>query len=116
MKFSDGWKVATALEVASQDGAIFHFKQTMLDTLADSPIMAGANVRVEDLAPGVRLDIIADTPDELAATDEQLQPHRNLVEQAVKLFGAQHYDHYDFLLGVSDRQGGIGLEDRKSVV
>ena len=34
--------------------------------------------------------------------------------QAVKLFGAQHYDHYDFLLALSDRQGGIGLEHHRS--
>jgi predicted metalloprotease with PDZ domain len=76
--------------------------------------MAGANVRVETLGPGVRLDIIGDQPEDLAATDEQIELHRNLVTQAVKLFGAQHYDHYDFLLALSDRQSGIGLEHHRS--
>ena len=28
--------------------------------------------------------------------------------QAVKLFGAQHYDHYEFLLAITDEMGGIG--------
>ncbi len=114
LKLPDGWKVATALEVASQDGATIRYKPVALDTLVDSPVMAGANVRVETLAPGVRLNIIADEPEQLAATGEQLQLHRNLVTQAVKLFGAQHYDHYDFLLALSDRQGGIGLEHHRS--
>lgn len=113
VKLPDGWKAATALEIASQDGATVRFKQVPFDTLVDSPIFAGANVRVETLAPGVRLNIVADQPDQLAATDEQIQFHRNLVTQAVKLFGAQHYDHYDFLLALSDRQSGIGLEHHR---
>ena len=110
----DGWRAATALEVASQDGATIHYKTVPFDVLVDSPVFAGANVRVETLAPGVRLNIVADQPEQLAATDEQIQLHRNLVTQAVKLFGAQHYDHYDFLLALSDRQGGIGLEHHRS--
>ncbi|HEY3863453.1 MAG TPA: peptidase M61 [Verrucomicrobiae bacterium] len=113
-KFPDGWKAETALESASTDGATVHFKQTALDTLIDSPIFAGAYVRVESLSPDVRLDIVADQPEDLAATDEQIQLHRNLVTQAVKLFGAQHYDHYDFLLSLSTRQGPIGLEHHRS--
>ena len=60
------------------------------------------------------LNIVADTPEELAATPEQIEAHRELVLQAVKLFGSQHYDHYDFLLAISDRQGGIGLEHHRS--
>ena len=114
VKFPDGWKAATPLEIASQEGATVRFKQVPFDTLVDSPIFAGANVRVETLAPGVRLNIVADQPDQLAATDEQIEFHRNLVTQAVKLFGAQHYDHYDFLLALSDRQSGIGLEHHRS--
>ena len=114
VKLPDGWKAATALEVASQEGATIHYKQVSFDTLVDSPIFAGANVRVETLAPDVRLNIVADQPEQLAATEEQIQFHRNLVTQAVKLFGAQHYDHYDLLLALSDRQSGIGLEHHRS--
>jgi predicted metalloprotease with PDZ domain len=114
VKYPDGWKAATALEVASQQGATVHYKPVPFDVLVDSPVFAGANVRVETLAPGVRLNIVADQPEQLAATEEQLQLHRNLVIQAVKLFGAQHYDHYDFLLALSARQGGIGLEHHRS--
>ena len=105
---------ATALEVAGQHGATIQFKPVKFDTLVDSPVFAGANVRMETLAPGVRLNIVAEQPEQLAATEEQIQFHRNLVTQAVKLFGAQHYDHYDFLLALSDRQSGIGLEHHRS--
>jgi predicted metalloprotease with PDZ domain len=108
------WKAATALEVASQVGSRTHYKPVPLDVLVDSPVVAGANVRIETLAPGVRLDIVADEPEQLAATEQQLQFHRDLVTQAVKLFGAQHYNHYDFLLALSDRMGGIGLEHHRS--
>ena len=114
VKLPDNWKAASALEIAARQGPNIRFKQTDLDTLVDSPIFAGANVRVETLAPGVRLNLVADLPEQLAITADQLQLHRNLVTQAVKLFGAQHYDHYDFLLALSDRQGGIGLEHHRS--
>ena len=58
--------------------------------------------------------MVADTADELDAKPEQIAAHKRLVEQAVKLFGAQHYDHYDFLLTISDNLGGIGLEHHRS--
>jgi predicted metalloprotease with PDZ domain len=114
VKFPAGWKAATALEVAVEEGSTVRYQPVTFETLVDSPIFAGANVRVETLAPGVRLNIVADQPEQLAATEEQVQLHRNLVTQAMKLFGAQHYDHYDFLLALSDRQGKIGLEHHRS--
>ena len=113
VKLPDNWQVASALEVVGQEGSTVHFQRTTLDTLVDSPVFAGANVRRETLAPGVHLDIVADEPEQLTGTEEEIQVHRNLVTQAVKLFGAQHYDHYDFLLALSDRQGGIGLEHHR---
>jgi len=113
LRVPDGWRAASALEVASQVGSIIRYQPTTLDTLVDSPVFAGANVRVEGLAPGVRLNIVADRPEELAATSDQIQLFRNLVVQAVRVFGSQHYDHYDFLLALSDRQSGVGLEHHR---
>ncbi len=60
------------------------------------------------------LDIVADRPDLLAATDEQIAKHAHLVREATSLFGSKHFDHYDFLLALSDKQGGIGLEHHRS--
>ncbi len=39
-----------ALRVASQEGATFYFKQVTFETLVDSPIFAGANVKLVPLA------------------------------------------------------------------
>ncbi|HWA28347.1 MAG TPA: hypothetical protein VG734_22045 [Lacunisphaera sp.] len=114
VKYPAGWKAATALEVAGQEDSIVRYHPVSYETLVDSPVLAGANTRTETLAPGVRLNIVADRPEQTAATAEQVQWHRNLADQAVKLFGAQHYDHYDFLFSLSARLGGIGVEHQRS--
>jgi predicted metalloprotease with PDZ domain len=36
------------------------------------------------------------------------------VKEAQKLFHSRHYDHYDFLLSLSDSVGGAGLEHHQS--
>jgi predicted metalloprotease with PDZ domain len=36
------------------------------------------------------------------------------VQQAQKLYQSQHYDHYEFLLALTDNLGGIGLEHHRS--
>ncbi|ATE64952.1 M61 family metallopeptidase [Rhizorhabdus dicambivorans] len=110
-----GWGYGTALEpaAAAPSGRI-RFRPVSFETLVDSPMLAGRHFRQHQLSPKVRLNIAADSPDELAATEPQLLAHRRMVEQALKLFGAEHYDHYDFLLFISDRLGGIGLEHQRS--
>jgi predicted metalloprotease with PDZ domain len=87
---------------------------TSYEILMDSPLIAGAHYRRIDLSPDVALDVIADNELELAAKPDQIDAHKRLVEQAVRLFGAQHYDHYDFLLTISDNLGGNGLEHHRS--
>lgn len=118
LKLPDGWKFAAALDGAATAGDTTRWAETDLETLVDSPLFAGLHYRLVDLAPGaarpVRLNLFADRPDQLAATDEQLAAHRNLVQQIYRVFGSQHYDHYDFLLALTDRMGGIGLEHHRS--
>ncbi|MFL6829866.1 MAG: M61 family metallopeptidase [Sphingomicrobium sp.] len=109
-----GWKVAGALRASGQSGGRIDYPVTSYEILMDSPLIAGAYYRRIPLTRDVAVDAIADTPDELAATPEQIAAHRRLVDQAVKAFGAQHYDHYDFLLTISDNLGGIGLEHHRS--
>ena len=121
-RLPQGWTYATALETqapaAAAGGGLVRFKPVSLDVLVDSPLVAGRYARIVDLDPGakipVRLDIFADRPELLDANAEQLERHRELVRQSYRLFGAQHYDHYDFLLSLSDRMGGIGLEHHRS--
>ncbi|MGH7015451.1 MAG: M61 family metallopeptidase [Caulobacteraceae bacterium] len=117
-----GFSFATALSTASKSapgGQITAaFAPVPLNQLVDSPLVAGRWFKRLDLDPGakptVNLDIFADRPDELAITPAELADHRALVAQAGKLFGASHYDHYDFLLWLSDRLGGEGLEHHQS--
>ncbi len=117
VKLPAGWKYATALTTASVNGTKVAFKAVALDTLVDSPLLAGRYFTRVDLDPGhvpVHADIVADEPEDLAIAPTQLQAHRNLVQQAYRLFGSHHYDHYDFLLSLSDGLGGIGLEHHRS--
>ncbi len=109
-----GWKVATALRPSGQAGNRISYPVTSYEILMDSPLIAGIHYRRIELSPDVSLDVIADNEEELAIKPEQLAPHKRLVEQAVKLFGAQHYDHYDFLFTISDYLGGSGLEHHRS--
>ncbi len=117
VKFPAGWKFGTALDPQT-GGATASFKPVPFNTLVDSPMIAGKYFTRVDLDPGakaqVHMDIIADRPNELAIKPEQLQAHKNLVQQAYKAFGSHHYDHYDFLFSLSDRMGGNGLEHHRS--
>jgi predicted metalloprotease with PDZ domain len=67
-----------------------------------------------DLGSNVTLNMVADTPEELVFKPEQMEKHKTLVAQAKALYGAMHFDHYDFLLAISDQIGGIGLEHHRS--
>lgn len=116
--YPSGWQAATALDVEQKSGDRVRYRTVPLDILADSPVFAGRYFKQVDLAPGakvpVRLNIVADAAKQLEAKPEHLEQHRELVRQAVKLYGAQHYDHYDFLLSVSKQMSGIGLEHQRS--
>jgi predicted metalloprotease with PDZ domain len=113
-----GWSQASGMEVARTAGSTVTYKPVTLETFVDSPIFAGKYYRQVDLDPGarlpVRLNIFADAPEKLEYKPEQIEAHRNLVRQADRLFGARHFEHYDFLLALTDRLGGIGLEHHRS--
>jgi predicted metalloprotease with PDZ domain len=118
VKLPSGWQAGTALEVASKDGDTLNFKPINYDDLVDSPIFAGKYFKRVDLDPGaatpVHIDIVADDPKFLEIKPDQLKAHQNLVQQMYKMYGAHHYDHYDFLLSLSEKMGGEGLEHHRS--
>jgi predicted metalloprotease with PDZ domain len=117
-KLPDGWQFGTALETASNAGSETTFKPVSLEVLVDSPVFAGRHFTRIELDPKgrsrVTLNIMADEAEQLAAKPEHIEVHRNLVRQADLLFGARHFDHYDFLLALTERMGGIGLEHHRS--
>jgi predicted metalloprotease with PDZ domain len=108
-----GFTAASGLP-STANGPIYTYNTTSYETLVDSPVVAGRYYKQWALSPKVDLNVFADKPSELAATPAQIDAHKRLVDQAVKLFGAQHYDHYEFLLSLSDQLGGIGLEHHRS--
>jgi predicted metalloprotease with PDZ domain len=112
------WKFGSGLDLESTSGAQSTFKRVSLETLVDSPVYAGRYTARLDLDPSgpapVHLDLFADRPDLLAVKPEQLAAHRNLVQQAYKLFGSHHYAHYDFLYSLSDQVQFNGLEHQQS--
>jgi predicted metalloprotease with PDZ domain len=113
-----GWQSATALDVASRDGSTVNYKPIEYNDLVDSPIYAGKYFKRIDLDPGsktpVFLNVVADDAKSLETTPAQIKAHRNLVQQMYKMYGAHHYNHYDFLLSLSDKMSGQGLEHHRS--
>ncbi|HAI94336.1 MAG TPA: peptidase M61 [Xanthomonadaceae bacterium] len=118
VKLPAGWSYATALETESKSGDTVTFKPIDYDDLVDSPLYAGKYYKRIDLDPGakvpVHLNVFADDPKFLAAKPEQIKTHQALVQQMYKLYGARHYDHYEFLLALTGKLGGIGLEHHRS--
>ena len=113
VKYPAGWTAASGLP-SRANGSTYAYQQTDYETLIDSPVFAGRYFKRWELSPRVGLNVVADSPDELDAKQEHIDKHKALVDQAVKLFGAQHYDKYEFLLAITDEMGGIGLEHHRS--
>ena len=113
VKYPAGWAAASGLP-SKAAGSTYTYEPTNYEVLVDSPVLAGRYYKKWALSPRVNLNVFADNPAELAATPEQIDAHKRLVDQAVKLFGAQHYDTYEFLLAFSDEIAGAGLEHHRS--
>ena len=115
----EGWGIGGALQPRSTtpDGLAV-FEAVSVETLADSPMFAGRHYRRVDLDPGGRspvfMSIVGDTAASVAITDDQIGAFRSLVDQADYLFGARHFDHYEFLVAATNKLGGIGLEHHRS--
>lgn len=118
VKLPAGWDYATALETASSSNGVIRFKTDSWETVIDSPLIAGKYMRKYDLDPGgrsrVTLNTAGDEAKQVEANPEIIEVMRNLVKQADKLYGARHYNHYDFLLTVSDKLAGSGVEHQRS--
>jgi predicted metalloprotease with PDZ domain len=112
----DHWSCACALEVASREGSRTTYGPVPLDVLVDSPALAARWLRTVELdeAGAARLNLVADHPRMLEATEQQLAPHRALIREADAVFGSRHYERYDFLTALSEELGGGGVEHQQS--
>jgi predicted metalloprotease with PDZ domain len=113
------WTAFTALHEDGRSGDTVDYKDVPFDILVDSPVYAGRYAKNIDLTPAggkvpVKLGVIADAPKYLEAKPKQIELHKAMVAQALKLYGAQHYDHYQFLFSLSGQMGGNGLEHQRS--
>ena len=114
-----GWKFGTALPVSHVRGDEVEFAPVSLTTLIDSPLIAGTHYRQIELtrpeeAPVHVMDMVADDEADLAMTPKEVAAYQKLVAETGALFGARHYRQYHFLLTLSDRVGGHGLEHHES--
>ena len=109
-----GWQAGGALRQKGRSGDTITYETVDYETLVDSPFLAGRYFQKWDLGQNITLNVAADAQRYLAATPSQIDAHKRLAEQAVKLFGTRQFDHYDFLLSLTENLGGIGLEHHRS--
>lgn len=117
LRLPPGWRFGTALRVQQQLPGEVRFHTVNLATLIDSPVLAAQYFRSVPLSTGsppVEMDIAADSPAALEASQQFTDAMRKLVEEAKALFGVEHYEHYNFLLTLSDRVAHFGLEHHQS--
>ncbi|HET9257880.1 MAG TPA: hypothetical protein VFO16_22135 [Pseudonocardiaceae bacterium] len=117
LRLPPGWKFGTGLTADQRSAGEVRFRAASLATLVDSPVLAGEHFRAIPLStatPPAELDIAADGPAALAASQQFTDAMRKLVDEAKALFGAEHYDHYTFLCTLSDRVAHFGLEHHQS--
>ena len=110
----EGWTGVAALDGAKQVGNRIDYATTSFETLVDSPMFAGPHYRKWDLGHNVTLNVWADEAKYLEAKPEHIAAHKAMVDEAVILFGARHFDRYEFLLALTEELGGIGLEHHRS--
>jgi predicted metalloprotease with PDZ domain len=118
LKLPAGWKFGTALTTQSQQENEIQFGPVSLTNLVDSPVLAGSYFRNIRLAPDVQpphfLDLAGDSAASVDIPADELEAYNRLVREAGALFGARHYDHYDFILSLTDHFSPNGLEHHQS--
>lgn len=119
VKLPANWKFGTALPVvkaSDKDGSVL-FESVPLETLIDSPLLAGEHVRVVPIGAGKEHSVViaCDSPDGLEATPETLKAWNQLPAEAAAVFGPDRpYKAYTFLLGLSNHIPRAGIEHHQS--
>jgi predicted metalloprotease with PDZ domain len=118
LRLPAGWKYGTALPGARQNGASIDFAPVALNTLVDSPVIAGKYFRTIALTPGENplhyMDVAADSAAALAMPPSMEMHFHQLVVETGALFGSRHYRDYHFLVTLSDDVAHFGLEHHES--
>jgi len=82
-------------------------------------VLAGAHFRTIALtapgeSPSCQIDLASDSEAALEMPRDLVDSYKQLVAEAGSLFGARHYEHYHFLLTLSDHTAHFGLEHHES--
>jgi predicted metalloprotease with PDZ domain len=115
--FPEGWTVFTALDGqrdAGGNGNRVTWDTTSYEVLVDSPVFAGEHARSWEIGEAVEMNVVSDEASQLEIKPENMETYRRLIAETVALFGSRPFDHYEFLLGLTDKLGGIGLEHHRS--
>jgi predicted metalloprotease with PDZ domain len=105
-----GWSCSCALPTIAASTSGRTFEAATLETLVDSPVLAGAHLREVPLSPGHVLVLAADSEAALKIGDELKASFTRLVAEAGALFGARPYRSYRFFLALSDLTPPFFLE------
>jgi predicted metalloprotease with PDZ domain len=122
VRLPERWKFGTALPLGDeQERGREAFAEVPLGTLIDSPLLAGEHVRVVKIGTDDeekarhRVVLACDSPDGLAVPEGTLAAWNKLPAEAAALFGpARPYEHYTFLLGLSNHVPRAGIEHHQS--
>lgn len=112
--FPRGWTAAAALDGQRVSGNRVAWDETDYEALVDSPIFAGAHFRKWDLGNRVTMNVVADSPDLLALDPRRLPALTGMVGETIAALGRPPFDRYEFLVALTSRMGGIGLEHLRS--
>jgi predicted metalloprotease with PDZ domain len=118
IKLPEGWNFGTSLVKVGGSGGTTQFENVSLETLVDSPVLAGRFFKEIALAPEVSpkhfLDMVGDGPEDLNLSTEEIAQFSNLVKEAGAVYKSRHYDRYHFLFTLSDSVAHFGLEHHQS--
>jgi predicted metalloprotease with PDZ domain len=123
------WGIGTSLKPISPydpqhpAGGTVHYAATTVETLEDSPIMAGINFHEYELNAGaakagtekpVFIDVIGDSPEDLQLRPSVVADLEHLVTEALAMYSSTHYESYHFLLTLTKSPPYGGLEHHES--
>jgi predicted metalloprotease with PDZ domain len=120
---SSAWQFGTALhrrDIPGGDARTYSasFDPVSLETLVDSPVLAGKYFKEIALAPETTpkhyLDMAADGPEDLDLSPEHVAEFSRLVRETGALYQSRHYGEYHFLVTLSDSVAHFGLEHHQS--
>ena len=112
------WVAETALPGPVRNGARVSYAPATIERLVDSPLDAGNVFRRFMLLDSGgftnEIDAFADRTEQLDMSSTSLAGFKAMVAEMDAIYGARHWQHYHFLLTVSDVFPGNGVEHGSS--